>query len=194
MLNNKDIVVMPGPKVGKLKISDMFQADLEQTIGTSSDNLTGDDELVNMQKSMFEEAISGIHSGPGEALAAQLGELLGKPVQHAALAAPSSSATTQPVVPYCPEQVPRSRQRAATHLRQATAVAWGWAWASSTLVYGEGQAASHDANQKSAQRQPQQQDDPKTPMKKAGRADPGGQQSASKAQGPDGTRTQVKHK
>ena len=61
---NKDIVVLPGTGVGKLRRSTKFQADLQSKIASSASALTGPDQLQDMQKgllsTMFDTPSTGL--------------------------------------------------------------------------------------------------------------------------------------
>ena len=62
-MNNQDIVIIPGDKIGKLRRSNIVQADLESTMAVDSGCLTGEDQLESMQEAIMQGMFSGPSTG-----------------------------------------------------------------------------------------------------------------------------------
>ena len=53
MVEGKDIVIIPGPRIGKLRRTQKIQADIDQVINKDESSLTGADELQSQQAAIF---------------------------------------------------------------------------------------------------------------------------------------------
>ena len=66
-VNGRDVVIIPGSGIGKLRRSQILQADIEGEVANSGTALTGPDQLQEMQHSfmsgMFQAPSTGVHDG-----------------------------------------------------------------------------------------------------------------------------------
>lgn len=90
-VHGKDIVIIPGTGLGKLKRSHKVQADLEGEVCNSDAAITGQDQLMDMQESL----LAGMFQAPSTGLSLDdlLGSIRGSPPK----AASSSDGALAPV-------------------------------------------------------------------------------------------------